>query len=255
MITRSALIMYIFIYMIRAGLHGGRIRYNDSFEDAMEKHVAILAMGCYNVYDNASAHAGEADAMGRELRAYVLENLQRAMDYHFIQPYYQPVIRTIARQLCSFEALARWIDPELGTIYPDEFIPVLEEAGRIHLLDACIIRQVCARIRRSMDLAEPVVPVSVNLSRLDFELCDIFAVVNDLVTEYQIPHEFIYIEITESIMAEEKDLISGIVDRFRSAGFQVWMDDFGSAYSSLNVLKDYEFDEIKLDMRFLPPST
>lgn len=191
--------------------------------------------------------------MGRDLEEFVLRNYKKAMEYHEIQTFYQPVIRTSSRQLCSFEALARWIDPDIGMIYPDEFIPVLEREGLIHLLDATIIRQVCARFRTSIANGETPIPVSVNLSRLDFTLCDIFTVADDIVSDYQIPHDFIYFEITESVMAEKKDFMLGIVERFRSAGYQIWMDDFGSAYSSLNVLKEFTFDELKLDMSFLRP--
>ena len=191
--------------------------------------------------------------MGRNLEAFIIKNYKKAIDYHEIQAFYQPVIRTSTRQLCSFEALARWNDPELGMIYPDEFIPVLEREGLIHLLDTGILRQVCARIRSSIANGETPIPVSVNLSRLDFTLCDIFTIADHIVSDYQIPHDFIYFEITESVMAEQKDLMMGIVDRFRSAGYQIWMDDFGSAYSSLNVLKEFCFDELKLDMSFLRP--
>ncbi|MDO4805374.1 MAG: EAL domain-containing protein, partial [Lachnospiraceae bacterium] len=180
-----------------------------------------------------------------------LQNYKKAIDYHEIQAFYQPVIRTSTRQLCSFEALARWIDPRIGMIYPDEFIPVLERAGLIHLLDTEILRQVCARIRSSIANGETPIPVSVNLSRLDFRLCDIFALADSIVSDYRIPHDFVYFEITESVMAEQKEMLMGIVDRFRAAGYQIWMDDFGSAYSSLNVLHEFSFDELKLDMSFL----
>ena len=191
--------------------------------------------------------------MGRNLEAFIKENYKKAIDRHEIQAFYQPVIRTSMRQLCSFEALARWIDPEIGMIYPDEFIPVLEREGVIHLLDAEIIRQVCARIRSSISSGATPIPVSVNLSRLDFSLCDIFSVADDIVSDYQIPHDFVYFEVTESVIAEQKDLLMGIIDRFRLAGYQIWMDDFGSAYSSLNVLKEFSFDELKLDLSFLRP--
>ena len=191
--------------------------------------------------------------MGRDLEAFIVQNFKKAIDYHEIQTFYQPVIRTSSRQLCSFEALARWIDPEMGMIYPNEFIPVLEQKGLIHLLDTAILRQVCARLRTSIANGETPIPVSVNLSRLDFTLCDIFTVADHIVSDYQIPHDFIYFEITESVMAEQKELLMGIVERFRSAGYQIWMDDFGSAYSSLNILKEFSFDELKLDMSFLRP--
>ena len=191
--------------------------------------------------------------MKRDLENFIRENYQKAIEYHHIQAWYQPVIRTSSRQLCSFEALARWIDPERGMISPEEFIPVLEREGAVHLLDAAILRQVCARLRSVMTVGEIPVPVSVNLSRLDFTLCDIFSVADGIVSDYQIPHDFIYFEITESVMAEQKELLKGIAGRFRSAGYQIWMDDFGSAYSSLNALKEFEFDELKMDMVFLRP--
>ena len=191
--------------------------------------------------------------MSRDLTDYIQANFEKAMDEQFIQAYYQPVIRTVSRQLCSFEALARWIDPVYGVIFPDEFIPVLEDRGQIHKLDAYILRQACAQIRQSMTEGRTPIPVSVNLSRLDFVLCDIFSLVDGIVSEYELPHDFIYFEITESVMAERKDLMLDIVGRFRDAGYQIWMDDFGSAYSSLNVLKEYTFNEIKLDMGFMRP--
>lgn len=188
-----------------------------------------------------------------KIEEFIIQNFKKAIDYHEIQTFYQPVIRTSSAQLCNFEALARWIDPELGVIYPDQFIPVLEREGLIYLLDAEILRQVCARLRSSIIRGETPIPVSVNLSRLDFTLCDIFTVADNIVSDYQIPHDFIYFEITESVMAEQKDYMLEIVEKFQAAGYQIWMDDFGSAYSSLNVLKEFSFDELKLDMSFMKP--
>ena len=193
--------------------------------------------------------------MARNLDDFIKLNFEKAIRNNDIQTYYQPVIRTASRQLCSFEALARWKDPELGMIYPDEFIHVLEKESIIHLLDSAVIRQVCARIRHSIAGGETPIPISVNLSRLDFTLCDIFSIADDIVSEYQIPHDYIYFEITESVMAEQMGLLKSIIGRFRSAGYQIWMDDFGSAYSSLNALKEISFDELKLDMCFLKPFT
>ena len=191
--------------------------------------------------------------MKRDLSDYIVANYKKALDRGHIRPYFQPVIRTVSRRLCSFEALARWIDPGKGMIYPDEFVPVLEHERVIHQLDLCVIRQACAQVRMAMDSGAVPVPVSVNLSRLDFVLCDIFAEVDRIVSEFHLPHDFIYIEITESVMAEQKDVLLDVVERFRAAGYQIWMDDFGSAYSSLNLLKEYSFNELKLDMCFLRP--
>ena len=191
--------------------------------------------------------------MKRDLKQYILDNFDTALEKCYIQPYYQPVIRSISGQLCSFEALARWVDPVHGLIRPDEFIPVLEEAQLIHLLDIHVIREVCRQYRRCEDAARTTVPVSVsfNLSRLDFLLCDVFEAVDACANAFQVPHDCLHAEITESVAVEQEGLLRKVIDRFHEAGYQVWMDDFGSGYSSLNMLKDYPFDEIKLDMRFL----
>ena len=185
------------------------------------------------------------------LEQYIIDHLDEALEQGRIRVYYQPVIRTITRQLCGMEALARWESPELGLLYPGSFIPVLEQHRLIHRLDSFVVREVCACYRQVSREHRPLVPVSVNLSRLDYELCDIFSVVESCVREYRVPREALCIEITESVLNNNETLMSQYLHRFQSAGYQVWMDDFGSGYSSLNVLKDYQFDELKIDMRFL----
>ena len=189
--------------------------------------------------------------MQESLNAYILSHFDDALNRRYIQVYYQPVIRTISGQLCSFEALARWQDPVRGLLRPDQFIPVLECEKRIHELDSYITYEVCRQIRQTIDSGATPIPVSINLSRMDFTYCDIYEIVENSVSAFQIPHDYLYIEITESVLAEEETLMHEIVDRFQAAGFQVWMDDFGSGYSSLNMLKDYSFNELKLDIRFL----
>ena len=182
---------------------------------------------------------------------YILEHLDSALEQQHIQVYFQPVIRTVSRQMCSMEALARWIDPQYGLLPPPVFIPVLEQHGLIHLLDCHVIWQVCALYREAVSRGDIVVPISLNLSRLDFELCDIFSVVEEAVRTYEVPRQNICIEITESALTDNENSMIARIDRFRSAGYQVWMDDFGCGYSSLNTLKDFEFDELKIDMHFL----
>ena len=186
-----------------------------------------------------------------DMESYVLEHFDQAMERGWLRVYCQPVVRTISRQICGMEALARWEDPVAGLLTPDKFIATLERHRRIHELDSYIIRQVCVRLRRSMDLGECIVPVSVNLSRLDFELCDIFDTVDRCIAEFRIPRNYLHIEITESMFADKPELMHAVIQRFRTAGYQVWMDDFGSGYSSLNVLKDFAFDELKIDMAFI----
>ena len=189
--------------------------------------------------------------MKRDLTRYILKNFDSALEHNYIQVYYQPVIRALSGRLCSFEALARWIDPIHGVIRPDEFIPLLEEQRWIHRLDCFMVREACRQFRACANRGESPVPISFNLSRLDFMLCDVFQIVDECASTFQVPHECLCVEITESVAAEQGGLLREVIDRFHAAGYQVWMDDFGSGYSSLNMLKDYPFDELKLDMRFL----
>ncbi len=202
-------------------------------------------------YDHCWRHYDDALAWYEERRHYIENHIIRAIDEGWIQVYYQPIIRTITGKLCEFEALARWDDPRYGLLSPAVFIDVLERARLIHLLDECVIRQVCEQWRSLADDNPWRVPVSVNLSRYDFELCDAPEMVNNIACEYDIPHQMLHIEVTESAINDNKDLLGREIERFRAANYQVWLDDFGSGYSSLNTLKDYQFDVVKIDMAFL----
>ena len=186
---------------------------------------------------------------------YVLENFDQALRDGWIRPFYQPIVRVASGEVCDMEALSRWVDPERGIISPGEFIPVLEDARLIHRLDLSILTSVC---RDYQDITQnekyktaEFVPVSVNLSRLDFELCDIVEQVSTIADRYGVPHEYLSIEVTESALSGNQEFLKDEIDRFRSRGFEVWMDDFGSGYSSLNLLKEYDFDLVKVDMAFL----
>lgn len=185
-----------------------------------------------------------------ELHDYVAAHIDDAVRQEYIQVYYQPIVRTMTRTLCSFEALARWQDPQRGMLSPGIFIPTLENTRQIHKLDCYMIRQICKDLRKCLDIGRPVVPVSVNLSRLDFLLCDIFAVVEEAVTAQNLSRSLLHIEVTESLLVGEEKVRQQIA-RFKAAGYAVWMDDFGNGYSSLNTLKDCDFDVLKLDMRFV----
>lgn len=182
---------------------------------------------------------------------YIIEHIDMAVEKGWIQVYYQPVIRTFTGEVCGMEALARWQDPEFGLLSPAVFIPVLEENKLIHKLDISVIRQVCRDLAEAAEKKESKVPVSFNLSGLDFELCDIYHIILEEVKKNRISHELLHVEITESVLTESEERMQEAVRRFHDAGFQVWMDDFGSGYSSFHVLKDFDFDLLKIDMRFL----
>ncbi len=184
-------------------------------------------------------------------RRHVLNHFDEALESGSIKLYYQPIIRTVTGKICDMEALARWIDPEKGMLPPSQFIPVLEDNRLIHKLDFYMLRKICESIAYQKSQNMPLVPVSVNLSRTNFEICDVFDEVLAIVNEYNIAHHLLTVEITESAFIKNQQFLRNQIDRFREAGFNVWMDDFGSEYSSLNTLQEYSFDLIKLDMRFM----
>ena len=190
-----------------------------------------------------------------EVKHYASCTIDEAIDRGFIKVYYQPVIRTLTGNLCGMEALARWDDPELGLLSPASFIEALESSRQIDKLDSYVVWEVCRSYRERADRGEQQVPVSFNLSRLDFVLRDMFEVVERTVAHFDVPRDMVHIEVTESMLVTDGARIRKEVERFRDAGYQVWMDDFGSGFSSLNVLKDFEFDEIKIDMAFLSSFT
>ena len=187
--------------------------------------------------------------------SYVIEHLDEAIEKHWVRVHYQPIMRTITGQLCAMEGLARWDDPNWGFLTPPFFIGILEQHNLIHKLDAFLIEEVCRNQARVRKAGLPSVPVSLNLSRLDFINCDIFEVVENAVRKYNVPRDLLHLEIVENILTDRNKKIGEVLDRFRAAGYEIWMDDFGSGYSSLKFLKDQRFDVLKMDMAFLKRDT
>ena len=185
---------------------------------------------------------------------YILEHFEEALEKGHIEAHYQPIYRALTGKICAVEALARWNDPELGMLSPMEFIGALEKHRLIYRLDLAILRRACACYRRLQGTDGPIHSFSVNFSRLDFEEPGLYDDVVAVLAEYQVPHEAIKIEITESVMLENWERFKALFDAFHAAGFSVWIDDFGSGYSSLNVLQEYNFDLLKIDMQFLKDS-
>ena len=182
---------------------------------------------------------------------YIVRHIDEAIEKGYIQAYYQPVVWSKGRALCGVEALARWVDPKYGFMPPYKFVPALENSSLIYKLDIAILRIVCKHIRECLDSGEPAIPASINFSRIDFVVCDIVSIINETIEEFNIPRDLLHIEITESALMNDADLLKNSIKRLHELGFAVWLDDFGSGYSSFNVLKDYEFDVLKLDMEFL----
>ena len=184
-------------------------------------------------------------------RQYVIENIDRAIKEKWIQMYMQPIIRAVNERVCDVEALARWIDPEIGFLSPADFIPALEDAGLIYKLDLYMLEQILDSMKEETAAGFYVVPHSINLSRSDFDACDIVEEIRRRVDEAGVDRSLITIEITESVIGGSFEFMKEQVERFRDLGFPVWMDDFGSGYSSLDVLQSIQFDLIKFDMSFM----
>ena len=209
---------------------------------------------CYRIIGNPQVHYLLYDRKMHDefhLMQYIIQNIDNAVENGWIKPFYQPVVWSKNGTLCGVEALARWDDPERGLLPPGQFVPTLENTKLIHKLDAAIIKAVCADIRRCLDHNIPVVPVSINFSRLDFELMDAVTVLEQCVAEYKVPKEYLHVEITESALSDNALKLADSVHKLKELGYALWLDDFGSGYSSLNVLKEFDFDVMKIDLVFL----
>ena len=165
--------------------------------------------------------------------------------------YYQPVCRAEDGKVTSAEALVRWKHPERGLISPGIFIPLFEKNGFISILDRYVWNDVCKMLRSRLDQGQEVVPISINVSRVEFYNNHLCEDIRNIVKSYQLPMELIRIEITETAYSDNPMQVQEAVNKLHEYGFVVLMDDFGSGYSSLNILKDLPIDVLKIDMKFL----
>jgi len=212
---------------------------------------------CFEIvnFHEEKARNVEKNLKSSERKAYIVSHLEEALDKGWIIPYYQPIVRTITNSFAGAEALARWIDPNYGCIMPDTFVLALEEKGLIYKLDCFMLREAVRLQRKRMDAGLPVGPISVNLSRQDFDKIDMVSYAGEITDKYGVSRELIELELTESLLVRDKEEMTRVVKELRRAGFSVWMDDFGSGYSSLIFMNDYTLDLIKLDMGFLKSFT
>ena len=199
---------------------------------------------CWRLYDE------ELDDQLR-LSRYLVAHLDEAIEKGWLKVFYQPIMWCATEHIANLEALSRWDDPIFGMLPPYKFISVLEREHLIYKLSLHVVRQALADIKRLKDQGLPFIPVSVNLSRNDFLACDMVSEIARLVEQAGLEPWVLSIEITESAFAESEEMLGAEVERFHERGFAVWMDDFGSEYSTLNLLEDLNFDLVKLDMRLM----
>ena len=176
--------------------------------------------------------------------------MEEALKQKEFQVYLQPKYSPKEEVLSGAEALVRWISPEEGFVPPNRFIPIFEKNGFILKLDDYMISEVARQQAQWISEGKNVVPISVNVSRAHFTKVDLAEHICRLVDQYNVPHEVIELELTESAFFEDKEVLLGTVRKLREYGFTVSMDDFGAGYSSLNSLKEIPLDVIKLDAEF-----
>lgn len=180
----------------------------------------------------------------------VENDMYSALANHEFQVYLQPKISTSKEELAGAEALVRWIHPREGFIPPNMFIPIFERNGFILKLDDYMLEEIAKQQSEWIKQGRKVVPISVNVSRAHFAKEDLAEHICSIVDKYQVPHEVIELELTESAFFDDKQVLLETVRKLRESGFIVSMDDFGAGYSSLNSLKEMKLDVLKLDADF-----
>lgn len=198
----------------------------------------------YAIYDNSMMQQ-----IDKELS--ILTEAKRGIEEDEFVLYMQPQVHVPTGKIIGAETLVRWKNKENQIISPGIFIPIMEKYGFITDLDKYIWEEVCKWQRSRKDRGLQLLPVSVNVSRVDAHSIDLVKYFTELTNKYEIPHYCIKMEITESTYAEDDTKIGQIADDLRNAGFAVYLDDFGSGYSSLNMLKNVYVDALKIDMQFL----
>lgn len=194
---------------------------------------------------------GRAPSNDEIVPRFSLDDINQAFDNNEFCFYLQPKCNAETGAIVGAEALVRWNHPEYGLVSSGEFIPLLERESMVTRFDLFIWRSVCEMLSRWDGEGRNLVPVSVNVSMTDIEAIDVARVLGDLLDRFSIDARLLQVEITESAIAHNMDVVEETIRDLHARGIAVLMDDFGSAYSSLNMLKDINVDAIKLDMKFV----
>ena len=200
----------------------------------------LVHMGVYDEKDKKQ--------LGREKELEM--KMERALRNGEFIPYLQPKYELENETIGGAEALVRWMDPVEGMIVPNEFIPLFEKNGFIVELDLYMFEQVCRLVEKWNKNGYRIIPISVNMSRGHFSVPGFFERYMQILSRYDVPDRSIEIELTESLFYNEMSMLKELIDKIHEAGMLCSIDDFGSGYSSLNMLKEVEVDALKLDRVF-----
>ena len=228
---------------------------NDSLKECIDHSVRANKLVGEDLNKYYRFYTEEDDSLYNHQR-YIIENFYTAMDNNWIKVFYQCFMRIETGKGMGFEALARWIDPERGMINPDDFMPALEKYHLMHEMDLYMFEAVCKETKIRYDEGLPLLPVSINFSRQDFDYIDVIEEINKIydkydISQYGIDKSYFIIEITEQGLSKATDKFHEQLKKIRENGYKLWVDDFGSGYSSLNVFSSFDIDLIKFDMSLL----
>lgn len=213
--------------------------------------AALAAKTVKGHYMKSYAFYDDKMRLSIENEQNIINEMSDALENHEFVPYYQPKYDVKTNKPVRAEALARWIHPTKGFISPGVFIPIFEKNGFISKLDFYIWECVCKQLKEWKDKGVPLFPVSVNVSRVNLYNPNLSKIIIELTKKYDVDPKYFNIEITESVYTDDNVMIDDITSQLRNNGFTILMDDFGSGYSSLNVLKDVQVDMLKMDMMFM----
>lgn len=177
--------------------------------------------------------------------------LRNALEKQEFVVFYQPIVSLATKKIVRLEALMRWHHPRRGLVTPTEFIPLAEEAGLISTMGNWVVSTVCQQVKLWRDQGRLVVPVAVNFSAKQFEQKNFVATIRNFLKESDGDGNMLAVEITESIAMKDVSLSIAVLNEFRSMGIKISIDDFGIGYSSLNSLKLFPIDELKIDRSFI----
>lgn len=213
---------------------------------------ATMAIASDSSGTGSFVHCYKEDFRQKILREKEIEGeMEQALETGQFKIHIQPKYDVASDKVVGGESLVRWYHPEKGVISPGDFIPIFERNGFIRNLDYYVWESTCAFIRCAIDKGLKVPPISVNLSRIHFYGKELLPKLESLLKQYNLDYHAIELEVTETICAEDADVFLEICAELHKRGFKIAMDDFGSGYSSLNMLKEVPLDIIKMDMRFL----
>lgn len=245
-----------YFYSCQLSIDVGVYIMKDTFNEDLETAISNA-----NFARKESKRLGmhEAVAFTDEMMNEIINNIQlsasfpNALEAEELKVFYQPKIDCESLETCGAEALIRWIKPDGTYIYPDQFIPLFENNGLIVELDYYVYEEVFKYIKERLDTGKLVVPISMNVSRAHFEHSgeEIGLFIEQLLVAYKVPTKYIEFELTESLYINKMHYVIPFVKKMHDLGIKVSMDDFGSGYSSLNLLNDLPIDILKLDKVFL----